>query len=120
MIEILVKNYLEGALTGVPVFLELPEVPSDDYPELPDEFVLIEKVGERVRNHVHTPSVALQSYSLTSLYNAAALDERVREAMDVMTDNAFISSARMASKYNFNDTSTKRYRYQCVYDIVPM
>lgn len=120
MIEILVKDYLEGALQGVPIFLELPEVPSEDFPEWPDEYVLIEKVGERIRNHVRTPSVALQSYSLTSLYNAAALDERVREAMDAMTDNALISSARMASNYNFTDTSTKRYRYQCVYDIVPM
>jgi hypothetical protein len=45
------------------------------------------------------------------------LDESVRQAMEqaVTLDN--IASARLASNYNFTDTSTKRYRYQAVYDI---
>lgn len=118
MIEKTVYDYLAGALDGVPVFMELPEVPSTDYPVFPEACVLIEKVGESVRNHVHTSSVALQSYSTKSLYEAAALDESVRDAMDIMAEEVDdISRCHMESNYNHTDTRTKRYRYQCVYDI---
>lgn len=116
MIEKVVFDYLSGQL-DVPVFMELPEVPSESFPEWPSEFVLIEKVGESVRNRIRTSSFALQSYSLTSLFKAAELDEKVREIMDVMAEETEVSRSHMASDYNHTDTRTKRYRYQCVYDI---
>ena len=117
MIEKVVFDYLSAQL-DVPVFMELPEVPSESFPEWPAEFVLIEKVGESVRDHVRTSSFALQSYSLTSLFHAAELDEQVREVMDVMAEETDVTRSHMSSNYNFTDTRTKRYRYQCVYDIV--
>jgi len=117
MIEKTVYDYLQGTL-DVPVFMELPEVPSEDFPVWPECFVLIEKIAERVSDHVHTASVALQSYSTESLYKAAELDETVRDTMDDMPGLPEIGSCRMSSNYNFTDTRTKRYRYQCVYDIV--
>lgn len=116
MIEKTVLDYLAGQL-DVPVLMELPEVPSETYPEWPSEFVVIEKVGESVRNHVRTSSLALQSYSLRTMFRAAELDEQVREAMDVMAEETDVSRCHMASNYNHTDTRTKRYRYQCVYDI---
>ena len=116
MIEQTVLQYLSENL-DVPVFLELPEVPTD-YPAWPDRFVLIEKVGGGKSNYIRTASFAIQSYSLTRLYDAAALDEEVRAVMDDMAgDVDSIGACRMASNYNFTDTSTKRYRYQCTYDI---
>lgn len=116
MIEKTVLDYLSDNL-DVPVLMEVPEVPSSEYETMPDEFVIIEKVGENIVNYVRTASIAIQSYSLTSLYNAASLDESVRSHMDAMVEYTDVSSCRMASNYNFTDTRTKRYRYQCVYTI---
>lgn len=111
MIEKTVLDYL-AARIEVPVLMEMPET-------LPagGRFVLIEKVGETVRNHVRTSSFAFQSHSLASLYEAAGLDEEVRGIMDAMAGETDVSRCHMASNYNFTDTRAKRYRYQCVYDI---
>lgn len=116
MIESTVYEYLTSELS-VPVLMELPEVPSEAYSTMPDQFVVLEKVGESIINHVRSASIAIQSYSLTSLYDAASLDETVRSFMDEMAAHTDVSSCRMASNYNFTDTRTKRYRYQCVYTI---
>ncbi len=117
MIEKIVRDYLSGALDGVPVFLELPEVPSSDYPEFPTRCVLIERVGGGRRNQIDSASMALQSYATDSLYHAAELDEQVRNAMENLATLPAIGGAHLASNYNFTDTRTKRYRYQSVYDI---
>lgn len=117
MIEKIVRDYLAGALNGVPVFLELPEVPSISYPHWPSRFVLIERVGGGRSDFIERASFAIQSYSTRSLYMAAELDEEVRDAMDLIISLPDIGSARLASNYNFTDTRTKRYRYQSVYDI---
>ena len=116
MIEKTVLDYLNSKL-DVPVLMELPEVPSESYPVFPYSMVLIEKVGERVTDRVHTASIALQSYSTQSLFYAAALDEQVREAMDGIVELDAVGASHMTSNYNFTDTRTKRYRYQCVFDI---
>lgn len=117
MIETTVLNYL-GDKLDVPVLMELPEVPSEDFPVFPEEVVVIEKIADSVSNMLHTASIAIQSYSTNSLYDAAALDERVRKAMDAIEELNEIGGASMESNYNFTNTGTKRYRYQCVYDIV--
>lgn len=117
MIEVVLKNYLEGALDGVPVFLEMPETPSGRYSQMLNRFVLIGRIAGGKVDQIHSASFALQSYSLVSLYDAAALDEAVRDAMDDFDGVENIGMARLASNYNFTDTSTKRYRYQAVYDI---
>ena len=117
MIETVLKNYLEGALDGVPVFLEMPETPSDRHPRIPNRFVLIERIAGGKTEQIHSASFAIQSYSLASLYEAAALDENVRDIMDNFDGVENIGMVRLASNYNFTDTSTKRYRYQAVYDI---
>lgn len=118
MIETTIRTYLAGALPGVPVFLEMPEVPSDSYPAWPDRFVLIEKVGGSKRDYIDTMSFAFQSYSLTSLYGAASLDKQVRQAVEGLVSLDSIASVRLASNYNFTDTAAKRYRYQATYDFV--
>lgn len=116
MIEKTVYDYLTECL-DVPVFTELPEVPSEDYPAWPEKFIVLEKVGDSVTNHIHAASIAIQSYSISRLFDAASLDETVRDAMDGLITLPEIGSCRMASNYNFTDTRTKRYRYQSVFDI---
>ena len=116
MIEKTVMDYLSDALSPVPVLMELPEVPSEDYPVFPQELVIIERVGASKENHVNCVSLAFQSYSGT-LYGAALLDDNVKAAVDAMVSIPEIGGVYLASNYNHTDTRTKRYRYQCVYDI---
>lgn len=118
MIETTIKDFLTGALDGVPVFLEMPETPSPRHPHIPDRFVLIERIGGNKSEQIHTASFALQSYSRESLYEAASLDEQVRDAMDDLDSLENIGAVRLSSNYNFTDTEIKIYRYQAVYDIV--
>lgn len=116
MIEETILNYLSSKL-DVPVMMELPEVPTEDFPVWPDKFVVIERVGTNRINHVKQVSFAFQSYSMSRLYDAVALDDEVKEAMDEIIELPEIGGVRLASNYNHTDTRTKRYRYQCVFDI---
>ena len=59
---------------------------------------------------------AFQSYS-NSMYGAAALNEVVKQAVDSLIEIDSIASVKLNSDYNFTDTTTKKYRYQAVYDI---
>ena len=72
MVEKIVKDYLQSSL-GIPVRLE------ED--KLTNEYVLIEKTGSSKKDHISTATIAIQSYSV-SLYGAASLNERVKEAME--------------------------------------
>ena len=121
MIEKIVLDYLTNQMTNdqttVPVFMEIPEIPSEDYPTMPERFILVEKVGGGLTDHINSGSIAVQSYSLNSLYDAAILDEEVRGVMLNMVTQIAISGIRLASNYNHTDTRTKRYRYQSVFEI---
>lgn len=45
------------------------------------------------------------------------LNEEVKAAMDHLPEHPAVSAARLNSDYPFNDTTTKRRRYQAVYNI---
>jgi hypothetical protein len=111
MIEVILRDYLSAALS-VPVYLEQPETK-------PECYVVLEKTGSGLRNHIHSAVVALQSYG-ASLYQAAVLNEQVKRAMAASVALEDVSRAALNSDYNYTDTDTKQYRYQAVYDIVYM
>lgn len=108
MIELIIKEFLDGQL-DVPSFFE-------HQTELPDRYVLIEKVGGGQKNQLKSATVAVQSYG-PSLYEAAKLNERVKEAMLNLVAVDAVSGVSLNSDYNFTDTETKSYRYQAVFDI---
>ncbi len=108
MVELIVKMQLESVL-DVPVLLEVPE-------RMPDAFVLIEKTGSSATNFIQKATVAVQSWE-TSMYKAAQLNEKVKKAMDSLAELPEIAKAALNSDYNHTDTTTKRYRYQAVYDL---
>lgn len=117
MIELTILNYLKSVLS-VPVFMEMPT--SNNLAE----FVLIEKTGSSRTDHINNCVFVAQSYS-DSLYNAASLNEAVKEAMlgdgtnsYGITANTEVSKCSLNSDYNFTDTTTKSYRYQAVFDLV--
>lgn len=114
-IEEIVKDYLSEQM-DVPVFMELPETPSERFHKIPERFIVLEKVGGGAKDHIENGSIAVQSYSLRSLYAASALDEEVRTVMQGIIERPEISEVRLASSYNHTDTRTKRYRYQSVFD----
>ena len=109
MIEVIIKNYLAEKLS-VPVVLEVPADP-------PKSFVLLEKAGSSREEHIDRAMLAIQSHA-PSMYEAARLNERVKAAMDSAAELDAVSASRLNSDYNFTDTTTKRYRYQAVYDLV--
>lgn len=108
MIEIVIKQFLDDHLS-VPSFLERPKDP-------PEKYVLFEKTGSGKSNFLPSSTFAFQSYAL-SLYEAALLNEELKEVVESMIVLNEMSKIKLNSDYNFTDTATKEYRYQAVYDI---
>lgn len=111
MIEKTVYDYLKSELPAKSIYTQYPENP-------PSEFILIDKTGGSGNLHLRRATVAVQSYS-TSLYNAALLNEAVKEKMLVINrKTTSVTHVELNSDYDFTDTTKKRYRYQAVFDIV--
>ena len=114
MIELTVLNFLKSQNiggVGESVFMENPQ--KQDL----EEFILIEKTGSEKVNHINRATIAIQSWS-SSMYNAAKLNEEVKDAMEKIIEYTEISKCSLNSDYNFTDTKTKSYRYQAVFDLV--
>ena len=108
MIEIIILEFLKKQLS-VPTFLERQKL-------MPAKFVLIQKTGSSKRNQLSSSTFAFQSYA-PSMYEAASLNEEVKEAVEELIMLNEISRVSLNSDYNFTDTETKEYRYQAVFDI---
>ena len=108
MIEETVLKWLKKNL-DVPVYMEEPA-------EKPDTFVLIEKTGASRDNWINHATIAVQSYAI-SMYEAAKLNELVKKTLDAIVQLDEVGASTLNSDYNFTDTTTKRYRYQCIYDL---
>ena len=109
MIETIVLNYLANVL-NVPVYMEVPEDPSGSY-------VVLEKTGGTEENHVTRATIAAQSYA-PSLVDAAKLNTLVVQALKDIVIIADVGGSHVNSDgVNFTDPTTKRYRYQCVFDL---
>ena len=109
MLETTLLQYLKKNLE-VPIFMEEPK-------EKHKRYVLLEKTGSSVENHICSATVAVQSYA-ESMYEAAVLNEEVKGVMlygFIYIPN--VSKVKLNTDYNFTDTTRKQYRYQAVYDI---
>lgn len=108
MIELIIRNHLEKTLK-VPVYLEMQE-------NMPGSFVIFEKTSGGQKNQINSASFAFQSYG-RSMYDAAKLNEELKAAVFNLQWSEEVGGVRLNSDYNFTDTTTKRYRYQAVFDI---
>lgn len=108
MIEIVIKNYLDGHL-DVPSFFEYES-------NMPLTYILIERTSGGKRNQLKSATFAFQSYA-PSMYEAALLNEQVKSAVENLAELDEISGVHLNSDYNFTDTAMKTYRYQAVFDI---
>lgn len=113
MIEYTIYKFLDTNMTE-PVYTEIPSNP-------PKKMIVMEKTGSSQTNHIKRSTFAIQSYG-KSLQEAAELNESLKEIMmdglDGLASLDEIVSVNLNSDYNFTDTTTKRYRYQAVFDIV--
>lgn len=108
MIEEIVRNFLQETL-DVPCFLEHEK-------DMPSEYIMIEKTGGNIDRMLRQSTLAIQSIS-TSMYNAAYLSNRVVTAMNLLIEDDNVLKVALNSDYNYTDTTTKKYRYQAVFDI---
>lgn len=108
MIEEIIGNYLMYELNQ-DVYFERPETP-------PTTYIVVEKTGSELRNHIYSATIAIQAYA-NSMYEASSLNESVKEVMLNIVTLDDIGGVRLNSDYNFTDTSTKQYRYQSVWQI---
>lgn len=113
MIEKIVLDYLAAQL-DVPVFMQEPE--SNPNPGT-GQFVVIEKTGSGRRDWICNATIAIQSYAPT-LYEAAVLNEQIKQAMDGILVIPQISKVSLNSDYNFTNEEMKQPRYQAVFDLV--
>ena len=113
MIEEIVIDYL--AQTVAPAY---GEEPADNFP---DEYIVVEKTGsgrvDGTAGLIDMATVAIKSTAPT-LAAAAALNERVKKAMDAITSLPDISRSQLSGDYPYTNTAKKQRRYQAVYDLV--
>ena len=109
MIEQVTISYFND-VAGLPkAYMMRPE-------KAPNKYILIEKTGSRVQNHITTSSLAFQSYAPT-LLEAAQLNEQVKETVESMIELDDIVSVNLNSDYNFTNTADKQPRYQAVFNV---
>lgn len=113
MIEKIILDYLNSCFSdntlGINAYMERPATP-------PASYVLIEKTGGGEENHIKSSTLAIQSIG-SSLYEAAALNESIKNFMRDAISLDSIARVEVNSDYNFTDGNTKTYRYQAVFDI---
>ena len=117
MVEMVVIDWLNSHLP-VPAYGSEPanEHPGDIEMTVRPTFAVVQKTGSGRSNRIRMATIAVQSYADT-LYNAAALNEQVIEAMDQIVELDSITACRLNSDYEYSRGSTKQPRYQAVFDI---
>ena len=109
MIEKIIRDYLLANLS-VPVYVDVPAEP-------PEKYVVIERTGGGETEHIRSAMVAVQSYG-ASRYDAASLHESILVLLKNLKELDNISASDLNAEYDYTDTTTNRYRYQAVFDII--
>lgn len=109
MIELILKNYIDNNL-DYPAYMEIPASP-------PDIFFVIEKVSGSRDDFIYSATVAIQTFA-PSLYQAAKVSqEMIDDILDGLTGCPEVAGVSLNSSYNYPNTSTKRYRYQALFEV---
>lgn len=110
IIEKIILNHLNSVM-DIPYYMEEPI-------DKPDEYGTIEKTGSsELTKWAYSSTFAIQTYA-KSLEDAAERNQEMIEAMDGLINYDEVCRCELNSDYNFTDTTTKRYRYQAVFDVV--
>lgn len=109
MIEQTIIEYLQPLLE-VPVSTQKRE-------DHPARYVIVERTGGGMENHIRSAMIAVQAYGATQV-EAAELHEEIIDLMLSIIGLPEICACDLNAEYNFTDETTKEYRYQSVYDVV--
>ncbi len=109
MIEEIVIDYL-NSINGFKAYAE-------NQTESLEEYIVVQKIGSGEENYINHATIIIQSYA-KSLYQAAQLNEKVKQAMRNIIELSNVSKAKLNSDYNYTDTAKKKYRYQAVYEVI--
>lgn len=109
MIERKLREFLETKLE-YPVTFEIQKRP-------PEKYYILEKTGSSLENFVYHSTFAVQSYS-DKMSDSMEMNEAAKDAMFLAMELDDISNVTLNSDYNYTDTTTKKYRYQAVFDVV--
>lgn len=108
--EFVIEYLAEDIGSDIGVYAEVPEAPGAS-------FIVVDRVGGSMLNHINSASLAIQSYGPTKL-EAARLNERVKSSMLNIINHKEIASCKLTNDYNFTNVTTKKHRYQAVFDLV--
>lgn len=111
MIETKIREYLLSNVYTA-IYLETPKT-------MPDECVIFRIIDRSWSNLIDTVTVEINSYAKTK-EAAAELDASVRRAMNIFSYEDDISASKLSGGNDANDTTLKRYRYRCFYNITYM
>lgn len=89
------------------------EVPA----ERPSKFIVIDKTGSGLSEHIRSTTVAIQSYDVTKAKASKLNDEVIKQMLNI-TELDSVSRVELNTDYPFPDTSNKGYRYQAVFDLI--
>lgn len=109
LIEPIIINYLKTELNMTDVYAEKPT-------PLPDSYVTVSLRDRGVTNHIEAVTLEFMSYA-PSKYQAALLDEAVREAMDNATVLSKVMSSKCGGGSDSIDTDNKQYSYRSYYNL---
>lgn len=115
MIEQTILDYLSARL-AVPVRMTAPEAP-------PERFCVLEKTGSGYDDGISAATLAVQSYgpagpAQDGTLAAASLNEQVKAAMQEADTLPEVVSCTLSADYHFPDTTTRRPRYQAVFEVI--
>lgn len=107
LIEQTVKSYLDETLERN-VYLEMPN-------NMPNVFVVFHIVDRGKVDQINAATLEFYSYA-PSKYEAAMLDETLREVMDEIAAYRDVSCRFGGGNDDF-DMQYKKYRYRCYYNL---
>lgn len=113
IIEAVIIKYLQDANIqgiGQKVYAETPV-------DEPNEYIKVEKTGGPMEDGIVHATIAIQSYSATSLLRAAEINEAMKDLMEYLPDYSNVYGCTLNTDYNYTDPDTRMYRYQAVFVI---
>lgn len=108
LIEQKVLEYLQTELSMNDIYMEIPR-------NIPEKFVLMRVTDRGMSNRINQVTIEFSSYAPTK-YEAAVLDELVRDAMDNIIELDDIS-CRFGGGNDNPDTELKIPRYRCYFNL---
>ena len=109
IIEKVIVDHLNEGLDGVQAHVTIPN-------RRPDSFVVVERTGGNIENHVKYGMFVTDCYG-PSVLAAADLCDTVISLMESLIEHDEVASVRLNSHYNDTDTALHEFKYGALFEI---